>query len=206
MDPSALTFLASALEKVVNSALRYDPASKAQIAAIDNVLAIQSTKPAITLYCVGSEEGIRIMNHCELPITTTLTGSPLSLLNLLKQPTSLANSGVELSGSVGLLQQWQDIMQQLDIDYEDAISSVVGDIAGPMLSNALRNGATWVDNQKTESARLLKEYLIEEIKLIPSKAEADDFYTEVNELSLDTDRAEARLNQILQKLDSQKEQ
>ena len=204
MDPSILTLMTAAMESVVNTALRYDPASRQQLAELTDILAIHSTTPRLSLYCCGSEDGIRIMSYCDAPVTTQLTGSPLALLSLIKQPTSLAGSGVELSGSIGLLQQWQGIMHQLDIDWEDAISQVLGDIAGPTLANNLRQGANWFQDQQQQQWRLVKEYLPEEIKLIPSKTELDCFYQDVSNLSLDTDRIHARLNNIIDTLKQEK--
>lgn len=200
MDPSVLTLLTSSLETVVNTALNYDPASQKKLAGISDILAIESTAPALSLYCHGSADGIRFMAHCESSVTTRLRGTPIALLALLKQPTSLANSGVELAGSVALLQQWQSVIQELDIDWEDAISTVLGDIAGPMLANKLRTGSSWVKDQQTQHTQLLKEYLPEELRVIPSKAELESFYQEVNSLKLDTDRLNARFDSLANKL------
>lgn len=204
MDPSVLSLITGALESVVNTALRYDPASQQKLATLTDILAIESDSPRFTLYCHGSEDGIRLMTHCEAPITTQLTGSPLALFSLLKKPTTLANSGVELSGSVGLLQEWQQLLDQLDIDWEDAISGVLGDIAGPLFAQNLRKGAAWASTQKEEQFRLLKEYLPEEVKVIPSKSELDHFYEAVNSTTLDTDRISARLSALQQKVSALK--
>ncbi len=195
-----VTALTSAIETVINTALRYDPASKQQLSTLTDILAIESTVPSLTLYCHGTEDGVRIMGYCESPITTQLKGSPLALLSLLKQPTNLANSGVELTGSIGLLQQWQQLLQQLDIDWEDAISSVLGDIAGPLAMKTIRGGLAWTHDQKEEQLRLLKEYLTEELRAIPSKTELEEFYSAVSETVIDTDRLNARVTQLLNRL------
>ncbi len=191
-----ITVLTSAIEAVINTALRYDPASKQQLSTLTDILAIESTAPAITLYCHGTEDGVRIMGYCESPVATQLKGSPLALLSLLKQPTNLANSGVELVGSVGLLQQWQQLLQQLDIDWEDAISNVLGDIAGPLAMKTFRGSISWTHNQKEEQLRLLKEYLTEELRAIPSKTELEDFYSAVSDTAMDVDRLSARATQL----------
>ena len=196
MDPSLITALTAAIETAINTALRYDPASRQQLAQINDILAIESTSPSITLYCRGSEEGMHLMSHCEEAITTHLKGSPLALLNLIKQPTNLANSGVELAGSIGLLQQWQTLLHTLDIDWEDAISSVLGDIAGPMAANGIRQSVSWAKQQTSEQQRLLKEYLPEELRIVPSKIELDNFYRDVSDLSLDMDRLSARIARL----------
>lgn len=205
--PSAvLTALAAAIEVAVNTALGYDPASQQQMASITDILALEISLPAlvpaqtVTLYCHGTEDGIRVMTYCEQRVTTQLKGSLIPLLLLLKQPVSLANTGVVLVGNVGLLQRWQTVLQQLDIDWEDAISLVLGDIAGPISAAAIRRAVLWSQQQQTEQQRLLTEYLSEELQLVPSQTELDNFSKAVGELSMDTERLNARLAQLAQDL------
>lgn len=197
MDPSISAAITASIESVINSALRYDPASMQKIAAISDVLAIQSTQPALTLYCHGTSDGVRIMTLCETPATTQLSGTPLALITLLKKPTTLANSGVELTGSVGLLQRWQTILNELDIDWEDAISSVLGDMAGPIATQTIMGGLSWSRRQSVEQTRLFKEYITEELKVTPSKPELKIFSDAVSEMKMDAERLQARFSQFV---------
>jgi len=203
MDPSISAAITASIESAINTALKYDPASKQKIAEISDVLAIESTSPALTIYCHGTSDGVRIMSHCEAPTATQLTGTPLALISLLKKPTTLAGSGVELAGSVGLLQRWQSILNDIDIDWEDAISSVLGDIAGPMAGKIISNGFNWSKQQNTEQVRLLKEYITEELKVTPSKAEFTGFSKAVSEIKMDAERLQARFSQLLANTHSQ---
>jgi ubiquinone biosynthesis protein UbiJ len=198
MDPSISAAITASIESIINSALGYDPASMQKIAAISDVLAIQSTRPALTLYCHGSNDGVRIMSHCESPVTTQLSGTPLALISLLKKPTTLANSGVELTGSVGLLQHWQAILNELDIDWEDAISTVLGDLAGPITAKTISGGISWTKHQSAEQTQLFKEYITEELKVTPSKPELNIFSNAVSELKMDAERLQARFTQLLE--------
>ena len=197
IDPSVSAAITASIESVINTALRYDPASLQKIAAINDVLAIASTTPALTLYCHGTSDGVRIMSHCEAPTVTHLSGTPLALISLLKKPTTLANSGVELAGSVGLLQRWQVILNELDIDWEDAISSVLGDIAGPVAAKTILGGLNWSKHQGDEQIRLVKEYITEELKVTPSKAELNIFNDAVSDIKMDAERLQARFFQLL---------
>ncbi len=199
MDPSISAAITASIESIINTALKYDPASKQKIAEINDVLAIESTAPALTIYCHGTSDGVRIMSHCEAPTATQLTGTPLALISLLKKPTTLAGSGVELAGSVGLLQRWQSILNNLDIDWEDAISSVLGDIAGPMAGKIISSGLSWSKQQGSEQTHKLKEYITEELKVTPSKAELVAFGDTVNEIKMDAERLQARFTELVRK-------
>jgi ubiquinone biosynthesis protein UbiJ len=218
LSNSLITGLTAAIETAINAALRYDPASRQQAANITDILAIESTLPpfvshligltqmndennhSFILYCHGTEDGVRLMNYCEAPVSTHLKGDILSLTSLLKQPTNLANSGVELAGNIGLLQQWQALLQQLDIDWEDAISSTLGDIVGPTVASSIRTGFSWAAQQQQEQQRLLTEYLPEELRVTPSKIEIENFCSDVSGLTLDVDRLSARLSNIEERL------
>ena len=200
MDPSLILALAKTCEALVNKALAYDPASLQKASELKHILAIECTSPSITLYCYGDRQGLVISSHCETPITTTLKGSPLALLSLLKQPTNLAHSGVELQGSIGLLQQWQQLLQQLEIDWEDALHQMLGDIAGPMTADALRSGASWAQQQQQEQQRLMTELLTEEIHVLPTQMEADHLFSDIRKLAEDTDRLSARIQKLQKSL------
>lgn len=200
IDPTWLQALTATIETSINAALAYDPASRQKIASIQDILAIESTLPSLCLYIQGQESGVRVLSYCETPVSTHLTGSPLALLNLLKQPSSLANSGVNLVGSTQLLQQWQEVMHTLDIDWEDAISSLLGDIAGPITTKTAKSSAEYAKQQFTEQGRLIAEYLPEELKLTPSQPEAEQFFEQVDRLKLDVDRMTARIQALHNKL------
>lgn len=197
VDQTITTGLTAGIEATINQALRYDPASQQAISQLDDVLAVSITQPKLILYIRGQENGIHISNYCEDHITTHLTGSANALLNLLKQPSSLANTGVDLVGSTHLLQQWQTILHTLDIDWEDAISQTLGDIAGPLASNGLKKAAQWFTQQTRDHQRLASEYLPEEIKATPSHTELNDFYEDIDALKLNSDRLSARVDKLM---------
>jgi len=56
LDPSLGTALSGALELAVNTALKYDPATRQKIAAMTDILAINIEKPALCLYFCGSSD------------------------------------------------------------------------------------------------------------------------------------------------------
>lgn len=188
------------LETSANQVLVFDPASRKKIANIQEVLCIQVTAPKIKFYCCGSEDGIRLMSHCELPVAAQLSGSVADLLSVLKQPDNLARSDVDFVGSTGVLQKWQDVLQTLDIDWEDAISQILGDIAGPLAASGIRSSAQWTQSQIQEHVRLLGEYITEEQSITPSRTEVTHFFEQVSDLKLDADRLSAKLSQLRKKV------
>jgi len=195
LDPSLGTALSGALELAVNTALKYDPATRQKIAAMTDILAINIEKPALCLYFCGSSEGISVMHYCENPATTEVSGSLSALFTLIKNPGSLAQSDVSVAGKIGVLQQWQDIFSDLDIDWEDALASILGD-ASPYAASAIKKTVNYAKQQQQEIHRLGQEYLIEELRIVPSEPELEQFYSQVRDTALAVDRIGARIAQL----------
>lgn len=196
IDGTLLQAIAASIETTINTALIYDPSSRKKIARLHDTLAINISTPAITLYIHGQENGVAVLTYCEAPVATQLSGSAFALMGLLNQPASLANSGVALTGNVHLLQQWQNIVETLDIDWEDAISRVLGDIAGPLVSRNIQRSSVWLTAQAKEQQRLISEYLSEELHVVPSKPEIEAFINDIGDITLHTDRLTARIDAL----------
>ncbi|MGS2717871.1 ubiquinone biosynthesis accessory factor UbiJ [Eionea flava] len=199
MDKTFQQAITASVEKIVNGALAYDPATKNKISAIRDVLAVKITAPVTcTIYLCGQTEGLAALSYYEPAPTTTLTGSTSAFIRLLQHPEAFTASDVSLTGSPQLLQQWQAIIETLDIDWEDALSKVLGDIAGPAVNQALHQSAQWLHTQASEQERLITEYLSEERQLVPSKAEVGQFSDNVAALRLQMDRISARTERLSQ--------
>ena len=197
--------IAAVAESTINTALSYDPASKHAVSELTGIIALEVTPVTmltVTVFCTGTVHGLRVMNHCTSPITTRLSGSPIALLRLLQRPHSLADSGVDMSGNIELLQRWQVVLDNLDIDWQECLQHYLGDIAGPIMATTIGKAGHWLQHQFHYHQRQLSVYLQEEIRLVPAKAEFDHFHRQVDELILAADRLDARVQQVHAKLNS----
>src|SRR5690606_13236213 len=193
--PTLNTAALAALEKLINTALRYDPGTRAALGELaDQVLAITITTPAITVYITPDSEGVRLMGYWEGEVHTQLRGSLPALVGLARSDqTSFADSGVEVIGNTGLLVDLQRLLKNLDIDWEDALSQLVCDIVSRHSAQIIRKSVSYTRYRTSEAKRLLSEFLTEELQTLPPKPELEDFYLQVDELRLRADRLEARL-------------
>jgi len=199
LDASLAVALSGAIELAMNTALKYDPATKQKLAGMGDILALNITQPALTLYFTGADDGVCVMQYCEAEVTTELSGSLFALFNLLKEPGSLAKSDVSVSGKIGVLQQWQDVFSDLDIDWEDALASVLGDFS-PYAATAIKKTAGYAQQQQKEVRRLAQEYIVEELRIVPSEPELEHFYEQVRNTTLGVDRIGARIARLQQTL------
>ena len=200
-DPSIHVAICGTLETVINKALQYDPGSRLALGRLQGkVLAVELTKPEINFYFFPDQDGLRVQSTFDDEITTRLKGSPLDLLALTKSSRlNLADSGIEVIGNTGFLIELQSIVQNLEIDWEELVSSIVGDIAGHEIGKASSVVSQWFGQRKQSFERLMGEFLTEEVKATPNKSELEHFYGEVDELRLGVDRASAQIKQLLAK-------
>ncbi len=202
LDPTLLGALTATIEKTANLALAYDPGTRAGLGRMSGkILALESTFPELTLYLSPQPEtsnvSLTVQSHCALPVDVRLKGSLLAVLALALGPQhSLANSGVEVSGSTGLLSEFQDVIGDLDIDWEEAVNELLGTTLGHQLAQLLRGQAQWINTSVSKAEGFIGDYLTEELRTTPAKVELEHFYDEVNDLRSRTDRLNARLQQL----------
>ncbi|MBY0345435.1 MAG: hypothetical protein K2P98_01035 [Neisseriaceae bacterium] len=200
MDAMFITAALASVEKFINSALAYDPATRIALQKLaPQVLAVKITLPAIMLYIAPTAEGVRVLGHFEGDVTTQVQGTASALIALLNSDSiNLKDSGVEVIGSSIFLADLQHILKKLDLDWEEMLSTLLGDVLGHQGAELIRSKLGWAKNRANNITRLTSEFLTEELHVLPSKAEINFFNQQVDELRLDVDRISARINQLAQ--------
>jgi ubiquinone biosynthesis protein UbiJ len=212
MDPAFRTALAKSLEFALTQALDYDPGSRAALTALaGKTLALEITRPTFSLHVIFSEAGIRVSSYGD-QADCTLTGSLPAVFGLLwREHHTLAGSGVTVAGDPGLLQKLQSILGSVELDWEQAITDQLAIIAGSSnasllihpLAQLLREGNFWLQRQAHKTPDWLRDYLTEELRLLPSPEELAVFYQDVDEARAQTERLEARVRKLRSSLDQQ---
>lgn len=202
IDPTITTASIAALEAMINGALLYDPGSRGALEKLEGqVLAVESTAPTFHLFIAPGTGGLRLMGTYVGDVSTRLRGPLPSLLQLaVSDTTSLAESGVEVLGSTALLSNLQRIANNLDIDWEEALTQLLGDVLGHQVAVHLRSRFHWLEERLSSGQRLLSEFLTEELKTLPAHPELETFSKQVDELRMGVDRLAGRLESIKQAL------
>ncbi len=193
-------------EATINRVLKLDPATLGKLRQLDGKLVhVQCTAPASDLFIQPCVDGVLLLSQSEAQPDTRISASATTLLGLLRtrdrQP-ALGNAGIEISGDMELAQQLQGVLAQLDIDWEAQLAEWLGDVPAHLLGNQLRSLFKW-GQQTTHSMVLnIEEYLHEEARVLPPRAELEQFYRGIEALALDTDRLAARLDRLTDRLSS----
>jgi len=161
--------------------------------------AINISGPDLRIVCRATSRDIQLYSDVEHEADAELTGSPLSLLRLLTdEPRTLINAGhISLSGNTDVAEAFQALFALVKPELEEELAGMVGDSAARQLT-LIANGVTgWLRGARHSLARSSSEYLREESRQLPSAAETEEFFKEVDELTLAVDRAAARLQEYV---------
>jgi ubiquinone biosynthesis accessory factor UbiJ len=199
MEAMLFTAALASAEKMINAALRYDPGTRIALAPLEGkILALQITVPALHVFVMPMDNEVRLMGNWDGDVDTRISGSLLALAQLAQsQVHNLKDSGVTAVGDISLLVQWQQLVKNLDIDWEEMLSQFTGDIIGHQTAQLLRAKFGWAKDRAQNAQRLTSEFLTEELKALPGKIELEDFYRQVDEVRLAVDRAAARVEKII---------
>ncbi len=202
MDPMLRTAALASAEKIINAALAYDPASRIALEQLTSqVLAVEITAPQIKIFVVPTPAGVNLRGHYEGDITTHIQGTLPALISLAKSDQlNLKDTGVHIFGSTHFLAELQRILKNLDIDWEEILSQLFGDILGHQGAQFIRAKMTWAKDRAANIQRLTSEFLTEELRVLPNQAELAFFNNQVDELRLGADRVAARIDRILARI------
>lgn len=201
--------LTSVIETALNQYLALDEDVGAFLTPLaGKVIAVTIEPFNETLYFCPTESKIQLLESYQGEADTTISGS-LTALGLMglnaSSMKSVFNGEVRIDGDTETGRRFQRLFEQLDIDLEEKLSHVTGDILAHKIGNLFRSGRDW-SKQSLETFRLnLEEFLQEETRDVPAKAEADSFFRQVDELRADFDRLEARIDRLQKQLPDQPE-
>ena len=127
-----------------------------------------------------------------------ISGSLISFTNLLRDNSSdaLRDGSIGINGDVAVAQKFQKLFEMIKPDIEEELSHVVGDVMANNIVKFSKKTGDWMLNTRDILQDNIKEYLQEEIKLMPSKYEFNFFSKEVSKIRDDIERLEKKINEF----------
>lgn len=201
---SLSTALAAVLETAINQVLALDPETVERLRALQGkVIALELRGLNVCLYLIPKEQGLNIFGQFEGESDTVLRGTPVAMakMGLVKEAGDVLFAGdVEITGNVELGQQFRDILDDLDIDWEEHLSHVTGDVVAHKVGNLVRSVMKWGKETVSTLGQDAAEYFQEESRDLPGPHEVENYIKEVDTLRSDVDRLEARISRIKKQL------
>jgi len=191
-----LEFLLTAVESILNRILALDPVARHEISRLSGkTVALEVTDLNRTFYLRPSSAGFNLTHVAPDHIDTTLSGTGMDFVAASTRKER-RDTPLRVDGDADLAAGIQGILARLDIDWEEELSHVLGDVLAHEIMGKLRRMGDWYRATQTTLKTDLREYLVEESRLTPHPIELDDFMSGVDRLRADSDRIEARIDRL----------
>jgi len=190
----------SAMEKAVNQYLRLDPETITRIAELEGkVIQVELTDWSQAFYILPLANGLQFLSEYHTDADTVIKGklSALTRSGLASGSTkSVKQNNIEISGDLDTGEKMREIMQSIDIDWEEHLAKLIGDSG----ANTFMSIARDLRSGFAESMGILRqkasEYLHQEAQILPTSNEVEQFCQDVATTRDAVARAEARLKQL----------
>ncbi len=200
--------LLTTLETALNYYLHLDPETLKQLGRLQGkVIAIELRGLNTILYALPGSYGLRLHSRWEGEVDTTISGTPLAMsrMGLGDSSKALFSGDVTIRGDVETGQQFKRILDSMDIDWEEQLAAITGDVIAHRTGNLVRDGLLWGRQLLDTLQQDVSEYLQEESRILPGRTEITPFMDDVDRLRDDTARLEARVQRLRRHLAQQEE-
>ena len=191
------------MELLINRGIGLSSTAQAMAAALDGKgLDVRLDGTPLAIRLTAQDGQLRLSGIGEGSAAATLAGSPLAMLRLLGgDPQALIREGeVRMTGDTDVANQFRDLLHMARPDLENELSKLVGDPVAHQLGSLAKGFADWSLRTAESVSRSVGEYLTEERRTLPTRTEVQEFYQDVDRVTNDVERAEARLNSLKDRL------
>ncbi len=187
------------LENLLNRGLPRSPRAQALCSELAG-RSVALEVPALGRLHIGSTGLTLAVSRGDAPADATLSAGPFGLLSLLGPSAqgALQSGAVQIRGDAELAGRFQEMLRLLRPDFEEELSTVLGDVAAHRLGGLARAGATWGRQAARTGLANVAEYLGHERGDLVPRAEGEQFLRGVDALREDMDRLQARF-ELLQR-------
>ena len=192
--------MATVLERTLNATLAMDPGSVQLLAKLEGkVIGMNIESIAGSFYLLPHRDRVSIeINHDQNPDIVIEGG----LLEYVRSATASVRGSanpdqlLEISGDAHSVAVMRDFLRSLQPDFEERLSSLIGDIPARQAGNQIRSFAEWAEQIGQSIAVNTGEYLTEEKQLLVVRPRIDRFLIAVNQLRDDTEQLARRLGTL----------
>ncbi len=186
------------IEYAMNKYFALDPeARKALLELNGKVIGIDTGIPMMEYYLRFTDEKIKVSKHADT-VDAKISGKPTAFVKfkLANSSNKLNQKGLNLEGDADVLQTFNDILENMDIDWEEYLSRWTGDVIAHGIAELLRGARNMTKGSSKVVQKNITDYLQEETRHLPSKREVENFYMNNENLTCDIDRLTTRVTRL----------
>jgi ubiquinone biosynthesis protein UbiJ len=193
-----LATLGRALEAFLDRALALDPAARERLAPLEGrSIELTWSPAAIGLRLVVADGRVAIgprEGEADLSLGGTLAG--FARLLLPASAGTMPPGKVQMAGDADLARTLGQLAQSFQPDLDAALGRVLGESNGAIAATSLRDALGWARRSASTFAEDAADYLREESRDTPARAEVDAFHADVDRLRDDAERLAARIARL----------
>ena len=190
------------LEKTINAYIKLDPDCIKKIATLQGKsLKITLSDWSFSFYVIATNCGLQLSLH-QHNANTTIEATLAQFIKFYikgASNTEMLKNKITISGDTMVAANFREVFQSIDIDWEEHLSTLLGDTVAHHTGNATRNFFKTSKSILGSIKQNIQEYLFFESELLPTEKQLKKFSTNVNTLRNDVERLEARFNRIKNK-------
>jgi ubiquinone biosynthesis protein UbiJ len=201
--PQPLRKLAGrALEAALNHTLSLDPDTQQKLAALNGrSVQLHLRGPEIALAVSVDEARLKVgppQDGSQLKVAAT----PGSLLSMLfrRDDDGIAPGKVEIAGDAELARRLEKLASKFAPDFEEAFARTFGDVLGVPLAKAVRKGLVHARETASHLTEDGADWLRDEARVAMAPGEVEGFLDGVDALRERSDRLEARVQRLVQRM------
>ena len=190
----------TSFSNIINKALALDPESSQRIKKLHGkVISFELLPLHFRFECCFNENGLQIVKDETLVPDAILRGTPIQMLSVMitkENRHRFFADDLVIEGNAETGQQVIDLFDRLQIDWEEQLSKIIGDVPAYHTARALNKFKSFLDDSGKSIIDNINEFAHEEARWLPSREALNDFFSEIDSMRMDVDRAEARINRL----------
>jgi ubiquinone biosynthesis protein UbiJ len=192
------------LEEAVNRFLALDPTVPERLSRLSGRVigvTVEGLPAPLFLSLPGGAVHLTVESPGEPDVT--LRGAPFSLLRLALAADGerlLLDGSVTAQGEVGVLTDLRRALSSFTVDWEEELARRVGDVPAHQIGNQARALGDWLARLRGTLALDLREYLWEEVRLVPRPEAVEEFLRDVDTLRDDVERLAKRVERLAKRI------
>ena len=180
----------TSLEELINRYIHLDHRTNHKLEKLDGkIVVIYFKEFDKSLYITFVKNRIKLSNNALNPVDLTLKASFFTFINLISNPHS---GGLDAIGDISLAQELRMLFSSLEIDWEEQLSNILGDVLAHKIGNLSKSIHQWGVGTISALQNNATDYLQTEKDLLPCDEELTNLYLDIDNLRMDTDRLELK--------------
>jgi len=188
------------VEQAVNRLLMLDPEAEQRQDSFDGkVIHIHISDFNLNYYLIFSGGSLVVQPSSERAVDAAISGKSsayIAAASASHASDAIFSGQLNFSGDVQIARQFQSFVQSLQLDWQQPVSEIFGDVITQKLGEGLSQLGQWFGLVLSETRQDIPEYLQHELQLNPSQSEMSHFLDAVDEARSHVDRLSARIDRL----------